>query len=112
MAKAPPNGNIPAELPVATDDGCAEKLRALADPIRLKVLRLLMDGPRHVGEINADVAVEQSLLSHHLRVLREAGLVDAERDGKAVLYSLSAPVAKGVKDGTLNLSCCQLKFGK
>ncbi len=89
---------------------CAELLKVLADETRLAVLRQLMDGPRHVGEINEPLGLEQSLLSHHLRVLREAGLVVAERDGKAVLYSLAPRFRAPRRRGALDLGCCLLSF--
>ncbi|QDT94610.1 ArsR/SmtB family transcription factor [Gimesia aquarii] len=89
---------------------CANLLKVLADETRLAVVRQLMDGPKHVGEINESLGLEQSLLSHHLKTLREAGLVIGDRDGKAVLYSL-APEFKGsrMKDA-INLGCCLISF--
>lgn len=89
---------------------CAERLKVLADETRLAVMRQLLAGPKHVGELNEAIGVEQSLLSHHLRVLREAGLVVAERDGKAVLYQLAPDVAKSTKGDAVNLGCCLLSF--
>lgn len=89
-------------------DECPRKLKVLADETRLAVLRRLLEGPGHVGEINAPLGVEQSRLSHHLRVLRDAGLVRAERDGKAVLYRL-APRVRG-RRRALDLGCCRLSF--
>ncbi len=89
---------------------CAGLLKILADETRLVVVRQLIDGPKHVGEINEPLGLEQSLLSHHLKVLREAGLVVGRRDGKAVLYSL-APDFKG-PDSTdaIDLGCCLISF--
>ena len=64
-----------------------------------------------MNEINATLNLEQSLLSHHLRVLRDAGIVNSQREGKAVLYSLSEAVASGRGPGaSINLGCCQLNF--
>lgn len=89
---------------------CADLLRVLADETRLAVVRQLLDEPKHVKEINEPLQLEQSLLSHHLRILRDAGLVCAERDGKAVLYSL-APECRGSSDsGSIDLGCCQISF--
>ena len=88
---------------------CASLLKILADETRLAVLRQLIDGPKHVGEINATLHVEQSLLSHHLRILRDNGLVLAQRDGKAVLYAL-APEFRGASADALDLGCCSLSF--
>ncbi len=89
---------------------CATKLKALADATRLRVVESLMVGPSRVGELAEQLDVEQSLLSHHLRVLREMGLIEATRDGKSVIYSLAAGVEGGVAARTLNLGCCQLSF--
>jgi ArsR family transcriptional regulator len=98
------------QLPISGGDSCAVLLKVLADGTRLAVLRLLMDGPRHVGELNQQLQLEQSLLSHHLRVLREHKLVVARRDGKAVLYHL-APGARVAADREgIDLGCCRLTF--
>jgi ArsR family transcriptional regulator len=91
-------------------EGCVHKLKALADPTRLAVVEALMDGPRHVGELGDLLDVEQSLLSHHLRVLRDIGLLTAERDGKAVLYSLAPGVEGSAADRSIELGCCELSF--
>ena len=96
-------------MPAASQrDFCAERLRVLADATRLSVVRALLDGPLHVGELTERIPVEQSLLSHHLRVLREAGLVRGERDGKAVLYTLAPDIS--VDGRSIDLGCCRLSF--
>lgn len=92
------------------DTDCAQKLKVLSDPTRLKVLELLMLGPKHVGEMCEHLSIEQSLLSHHLKVLREAGMVHASRDGKAVLYRVAPEVAVEGAGKAINLGCCQLSF--
>jgi len=89
---------------------CADLLKVLADQTRLAVVEQLLDGPRHVGEINAALLLDASLLSHHLRVLREAGLVTASRDGKAVLYQLAREVRAAHRGKAINLGCCLLSF--
>lgn len=88
---------------------CARKLKVLSDSTRLAVMELLIQKPSHVGPLVEALGVEQSLLSHHLRVLREAGLVVADRDGKSVLYSLAPDVRADSKEA-INLGCCQLLF--
>lgn len=91
-------------------DPCAAILRVLADPTRLGVVRLLLEHPRRVGELNAVLRMDQSRLSHHLRVMRDAGLVHAVRDGKAVRYQL-APHLAGRRSGNgIDLGCCVLTF--
>ncbi len=89
---------------------CAKMLKVLADEVRLAVVELLLDGPRHVGEINARLNVEQSLLSHHLRVLREAGLVMSQREGRTVLYRLTPKVESARSGKAINLGCCLISF--
>lgn len=89
---------------------CAAILRALAEETRLAVLRELMYGPRRVGELNARLSLDQSLLSHHLKVLREAGLVVSRRQGKSVLYQLAPGVAEASEGQAINLGCCSLTF--
>lgn len=88
---------------------CADKLKTLADSTRLAVLELLWSGPKHVGEMNAVLGLEQSLLSHHLKVLRDKGFVEAKRDGKAVQYDL-APTIRTTAGKALDLGCCLLSF--
>lgn len=92
------------------DISCAEILKVLADETRLSVVRQLMAGPKHVGEMNENLHVESTLLSHHLKVLRDAGVVQSERDGKAVLYRLSPDVESKRRGTTLELGCCRLVF--
>lgn len=89
---------------------CAHLLKLLADETRLAVMRQLIDGPQQVSQLNATLGLEQSLLSHHLKILREAGLVESQRQGKGVLYSLS-PDFRGTSSGeSINLGCCCLSF--
>lgn len=97
----------PARFP---DAPCVERLKLLADPIRLAIVRLLTGGPRHVKDLNADLRLDGNLLSHHLRVLREGGLCIAERDGKAVTYRLADGVYDGKKGDSIDLGCCRLAF--
>jgi ArsR family transcriptional regulator len=89
---------------------CATKLAVLADPTRLAVLEVLMRGPCHVTAINESLGIPRNLLSHHLRVLREAGLVRANRDGKAVQYALARGVSEREAGKSINLGCCSLTF--
>lgn len=91
---------------------CAAILKVLADETRLAVVRSLMAGAKHVGEINEELNVEPTLLSHHLKVLRDAELVVSQRDGKAVLYQLAPSVESRRKGAGLDLGCCQLVFDK
>lgn len=66
----------------------SELFKVLGDNTRLKILYLLMNGSCRVGEIAEAMDMEQSAISHQLRVLRRARLVSSEKQGKNVLYSL------------------------
>jgi DNA-binding transcriptional ArsR family regulator len=61
-------------------------LRALADGSRRAILKLVRDRPRAVGEIAEQAAMSQQAVSHHLRVLRGAGLVAEHREGTRHLF--------------------------
>lgn len=67
-------------------------MRALADPTRREILRRLREQDMTAGEIGALFPITAASTSHHLSVLKEAGLVQAERDGRSIVYSLDATV--------------------
>jgi len=100
-------------LPNSRDlDTCVSQLKVLADSTRLAVIRLLLARPLHVNEISERLRVEQSLLSHHLKLLRDAKLVESARDGKQVLYRVADGVERSFQDAeSIDLGCCQLSFG-
>ena len=63
-----------------------EVFAALAAPQRQQILRLVRDEARSVGEIADECGASQQAVSHHLQVLKDAGLVDVRRDGRRHLY--------------------------
>jgi ArsR family transcriptional regulator len=67
----------------------ALRFRALGDETRLLLLEILADGEHTVGGLMAATGLGQSLVSHHLRALREGGLVTARRDGRWIHYAIS-----------------------
>lgn len=62
--------------------------KLMGDPSRLGILVACLDGPASVGEIALRLSLSPSLVSHHLRLLRAARLVKAERRGKQVFYAI------------------------
>src|SRR5258708_34272496 len=66
----------------------AMTMQALATPSRLRILGRLRQGPAPVGELATDVGMEQSAVSHQLRMLRHLGLVTGQRTGRTVVYAL------------------------
>ncbi|MBB4636400.1 DNA-binding transcriptional ArsR family regulator [Longimicrobium terrae] len=67
-------------------------LRALGDPTRREILRALRAGDLTAGEISSRFPMTAASVSHHLSVLREAGLVRSERSGRNLVYSLETTV--------------------
>ncbi|HEX9696146.1 MAG TPA: metalloregulator ArsR/SmtB family transcription factor [Actinomycetota bacterium] len=66
----------------------ARLCKALADPKRLLIINALRDAQKSVGELTTELELSQSNVSQHLAVLRERGVVSANRDGNNVFYSL------------------------
>jgi DNA-binding transcriptional ArsR family regulator len=82
----------------------AEVLKTLASPRRLELLHQLAEAPLSVGQLAHALDLSQPNVSQHLAVLRSAGLVEAERDGREVRYRLADPdvmVACGVMRAVL-----------
>ena len=63
-------------------------LTALADPTRRRIFERLRKGPRPVGKLAAGLPVSRPAVSQHLKVLKEAGLVQEEREGARHVYSI------------------------
>jgi len=74
-------------------------LVALGDPVRLQLLYLLGDqGRRNVGEIAANFRLSRPAISHHLKVLKDAGVLDSEKVGQEVYYRLErAHIVAGLR---------------
>lgn len=80
----PPAGRLDAEAATHV----ATTLQALATPSRLLILTELRQGPLAVTELADKIGLEQSAVSHQLRLLRNLGLVVGARTGRSVIYSL------------------------
>jgi len=89
VARQPPGGLAPpAELDVGSAASVAQTMQALAAPSRLLILSRLRREPCSVGKLAADIGMEQSAVSHQLRLLRHLGLVEGTRHGKTTVYAL------------------------
>jgi len=75
---------------------CNAVFRAIADPTRREILKLLRDGRRTVGEIAANFPTSRPAISKHLRLLRSAGLVVSHKDGTARICDLNAKPLRAV----------------
>jgi DNA-binding transcriptional ArsR family regulator len=94
-------------------ESCAEKLRALGEPLRLRIVDLLRRGPQTVGEIALSLEHDLALVSHHLRILHGAALVERRKEGRFVIYRLREGMLPAEKKGAgpdrLDLGCCRLE---
>lgn len=77
-----------APAPPLAPDQAQQLLRALAEPIRLRVVQALQQGERCVCDLTGDLDLAQSKLSFHLRVLKDAGLIQARQEGRWIYYRL------------------------
>jgi DNA-binding transcriptional ArsR family regulator len=75
-----------------------ETLTALAEPNRFRIVELLRTGPRAVGEIGERLRLQQPQVSKHLRVLKDAGLVDVQARAQQRLYELRAKPLRDLND--------------
>jgi ArsR family transcriptional regulator, arsenate/arsenite/antimonite-responsive transcriptional repressor len=69
-----------------------DAFRALGDPTRREILRVLRDGPKTSGEIAEHFSSSWPTVSRHLAVLRDAGLILSERSGQQIVYELNTTV--------------------
>jgi DNA-binding transcriptional ArsR family regulator len=99
-----------------TDDdfqACAERLKALADPDRLRIVNALLDGPRTVCDLASALEEEVVKVSYHLNILRRANILVAKKQGRFVEYGLHPDVARASSRTVprhLNLGCCSFQL--
>jgi DNA-binding transcriptional ArsR family regulator len=106
---------LAVHTPMETEEDfrhCANRLKALADPDRLRIVNSLLKGEKSVSALAEEMDVPIDRVSHHLSVLRAAQLVKTQKQGKFVVYSLPPEIAAAHSDDdclkTLDLGCCQL----
>ena len=93
---------------------CIAALKALGEESRLRILRLLFNEQLGVNEISRRGRMSQYNVSKHLRIMREAGLLEVEKRGKQRLYAVAAKLKKQVaaNNNILDLGCCTFRFDK
>lgn len=80
-----------------------ELMRALAHPLRLKILEFIdKNGTTNVNKIYNTLKIEQSITSQHLKIMRLSGVIDAEREGKYVHYSINYNIVKRAEKAVNN----------
>jgi DNA-binding transcriptional ArsR family regulator len=93
----------------------AGMLAAVGEPTRMLILYRLAEGPHHVGKLADLIGIPMVNMSHHLGVMRQAGLLDDEKDGRRVVYKFRPEVftpGDGDVLGTLSLGKYRLTMVK
>jgi DNA-binding transcriptional ArsR family regulator len=92
---------------------CAARLKALADPDRLRIVNLLLRGPKNVSELAGELDAAMVNVSHHLQILRRAKVLETQKRGRFVIYSIHSEItsranARNMK--SLDLGCCRFEI--
>jgi DNA-binding transcriptional ArsR family regulator len=92
---------------------CVGALKALGEDTRVRIVGLLLETPLGVCEIARRLGSTHYNVSKHLRVLREAGLLDVEKHGRERLYAVPDRIRRrGAHLKVLDLGCCSFLFDK
>jgi DNA-binding transcriptional ArsR family regulator len=93
---------------------CAERLKALADQERLRIVQLLRGGPKSVGDIAEQLKEEIANVSHHLQILKREEIVETQRQGRFIFYRLHPNIFAATRSNTecLDFGCCKLELPK
>jgi len=87
---------------------CADRLRCLADEYRLRIVGVLMSGPKNVTQIAEGIDLDVTLTSHHLKVMKKGAIVEGRRVGKNIIYRLHPDLY--FEANCLDLGCCKLRL--
>ncbi len=92
---------------------CATVLKALGDETRLRILESLLVSEKCVTDLVQELKCTQPHASHHLRILRDAVMVEGHRHGKQVCYKVSPTIQRALANRqgrALDFGCCELRF--
>jgi DNA-binding transcriptional ArsR family regulator len=97
---------------MAQQTECIRLLKALADDTRWRIVRELLKGTLTVSELTEKLGVTQYNVSKHLRILREAGIVTTEKQGKNLNCTVDLELKQKIdrNHNQLNLGCCTFRF--
>jgi len=79
------------DIDITIENDQARLFRCIGEPTRLQILKLLAGGERYVGEIIQALDKEQSLVSHHLKALKDCNIVTARQENQKIFYRLADP---------------------
>ncbi len=83
----------------------AECLKTLAHPHRLRMVEMLLAGEYTVGELAEACGIPSHMASEHLRLMKDRGLLDSDKDGRQVYYRIAEDGLKGI------MRCIERRFG-
>jgi DNA-binding transcriptional ArsR family regulator len=94
------------------DERLYRMLKALGNPVRLEIVRFVQQRPRCIGNdillhLPANMARAQSTLSQHIKILRDAGLIEAECDGPATCYAINQECMVWLREQMSDLSSAE-----
>ncbi len=91
---------------------CTDILKALADRSRMRLVKALLAKPHGVNDLADELDISQYNVSKHLRILREAGIVDVEPDGTRREYFIVSDFRERLKkeNNVLDFGCCSFRF--
>jgi DNA-binding MarR family transcriptional regulator len=93
------------------DHNCVHALKALGEDNRFRIIALLMETPLGVCEIARQLGTTNYNTSKHLRILREAGLLEVEKHGRERLYVVPRRIRRSRSQArVLDLGCCSFQF--
>ncbi|MFQ5673697.1 MAG: ArsR/SmtB family transcription factor [Nitrospinales bacterium] len=95
-------------MPRKSDSLKMRRFKILADANRLRILEFLLQSPANVSAISARLDIEQSLLSHHLKIMKDEGLLEGRREGKTIVYQIARDVKTGKSKKALDMKCCRI----
>jgi DNA-binding transcriptional ArsR family regulator len=102
-----------SSIKMLTPRQCATVLKAMGDETRLRILESLLVGEKCVTDLVQELKCSQPHASHHLRILRDTGLVEGHREGKQVCYKVSPTIQRALANRqgqALDFGCCELRF--
>jgi len=93
---------------------CIAVMKALSEMNRLRIMRLLLKEQLGVNAISGRLKISQYNVSKHLRILKEAGLLERKKAGKQRLYAVAASLKDqlAANQNLLELDCCTFRFDK
>lgn len=102
----------PWQIPLMPKTDCTDILKALSDRTRMRLTKALLDEASGVNDLSDKLRISQYNASKHLRILRQAGIVDVRAEGTRREYFIAEPFREKLKkEGhTLDFGCCSFRF--